>query len=343
MRLTMGGEPTFVSIDDYETAEWNTAALGPTKRGLADQLIRRLSDKFAPGGLLHHGQGKWYPGEPLPRWAFSLFWREDGKPIWQNAALIAPEKSRRQGLRSTRRIGSPRTLPSRLGITTEHVLPAFEDPAERMLKEGALPPNIDPGDPKIDDPAERARIMREFERHLSAPTGYVLPVQRWGAQAERRLDQRNLADCAAAGCSWCRAIRRSASGCRSVRCRISSRSTSRISCPRTPSPSAARCPIPRRWPRTRGAGQAAAAAMPRRDAIQPEAAHASASPVHAETHSGSHRARGRAARRPALRVHAAGREARGLSGASRRGRSDRGRARTCRSTSKAIRRRTIRG
>src|SRR5262249_16945866 len=182
VRLTMGGEPTFVSIDDYQSAEWNTAALGPTKRNLADDLVRRLRDRFAPGGLLHYGQGKWYPGEPLPRWAFSLFWRRDDVPMWRNIDLLAPERQRRTLLADDAQ-RFPERVATRLGITTEHVMPAFEDPAERMLEEGDLPENVDPEDPKIDDPNERARIMRLFERRLSVPTGYVLPVQRWQAHA----------------------------------------------------------------------------------------------------------------------------------------------------------------
>jgi uncharacterized protein (DUF2126 family)/transglutaminase-like putative cysteine protease len=182
VRLTMGGEPTFVSVDDYEAPEWNTEANGTVKLALADQLIHRLRDHFAPGGLLHYGQGKWYPGEPLPRWALALVWRKDGKPIWQNPALIATEGSAATPSSDDAHRFSE-SLARRLGVPVAHVLPAFEDPADRMLKEGALPPNVDPADPKIDDPSERARIMRDFERFLSAPTGYVLPVQRLTAQA----------------------------------------------------------------------------------------------------------------------------------------------------------------
>ena len=184
VRLTMGGEPTFISIDDYQSAEWNTAALGPTKRVFADDLIRRLRSRFAPEGLLLYGQDKWYPGEPLPRWAFSLFWRKDGLPIWRNAAAIATERrsARAPSADAARRFADG--LAARLGISPDHVQPAFEDPADRMLKEGELPENVDPADPKIDDPNERARIMRAFERRLTEPAGYVLPVQRWTAQAK---------------------------------------------------------------------------------------------------------------------------------------------------------------
>ena len=162
VRLTMGGEPTFVSVDDYQSAEWNTDALGPMKRMRADDLIRRLRDRFAPGGLLHHGQGKWYPGEAIPRWAFSLFWRRDGVPIWRNESLIARETALQQlSPGDAQRFAEG--IAARVGIMADYVQPAYEDPADRMLKQGLIPDNIDPSDPKIDAPVERARILNLFE------------------------------------------------------------------------------------------------------------------------------------------------------------------------------------
>ena len=183
VRLTMGGEPTFVSVDDYQSAEWNTAAVGPMKRVRADELIRRLRRRFAPGGLMHYGQGKWYPGEPLPRWAFSLYWRRDGVPIWRDESLIARETADHKPTAGDSQ-HLAEGIAARLGITADYVQPAYEDPADRMLKQGLIPENIDPNDPKIDDPRERARILSLFGSHRGEPAGFVLPVQRWTAQAK---------------------------------------------------------------------------------------------------------------------------------------------------------------
>ena len=185
VRLTMGGEPTFVSIDDFESAEWNTAAVGPTKRGLADALIRRLRDRFAPGGFLHYGQGKWYPGESLPRWTFSLYWRRDGKPVWKDADLVAREAAD-TGAGPEEAEALMRGIARRLGVETEFAAAVYEDPAEWMLKEGKLPPNVTPEDSKLKDPEERHRFTRVFERGLDKPVGYVLPIQRWQAEAGGR-------------------------------------------------------------------------------------------------------------------------------------------------------------
>lgn len=182
VRLTMGGEPTFVSIDDYEGDEWNSDAVGPMKRGLADTLIRRLRDIFAPGGFLHYGQGKWYPGESLPRWTFSLYWRRDGQPIWRNPDLIAPETTPAPCRPDDARAVAV-AIAGRLQLDDGFVVPAFEDPAEWIQREGALPLNVEPGDSRLDDPEERARLARVFERGLATPVGYVLPVQRWNSAA----------------------------------------------------------------------------------------------------------------------------------------------------------------
>jgi uncharacterized protein (DUF2126 family)/transglutaminase-like putative cysteine protease len=183
MRLTMGGEPTFVSIDDYDAPEWNTGAVGGTKESRAQDLIRRLHERFAPGGFLHFGQGKWYPGESLPRWAFSLYWRKDGQPIWGAPELIADSEVKgRSTDADAERLATE--IATRLGLETDYVIPAFEDAPYWLLKEQALPVNVDPLDPKIDDPEERSRMVRTFDRGLSRPTGFVLPVQRWNAEAK---------------------------------------------------------------------------------------------------------------------------------------------------------------
>ena len=187
VRLTMGGEPTFVSIDDFESDEWNTAAVGPQKRAIADRLIRRLRDRFAPGGFLHFGQGKWYPGETLPRWTFSLYWRRDGVPIWHDERLIAEEAatSEPQPEDAERLMVG---IAGELGIESDYVVPAYEDPGEWLLKEAQLPENVTPENSELEDPEARHRMAAVFDRGLTTPSGFVLPVQRWQAkdQSARR-------------------------------------------------------------------------------------------------------------------------------------------------------------
>jgi uncharacterized protein (DUF2126 family) len=182
VRLTMGGEPTFVAVENADTDEWNAGAVGPTKRAYAHALIKRLRDRFAPGGLLHDGQGKWYPGETLPRWTFSLFWRADGVPLWRRPELLAPEAVTSRAT-SEAALQVAESIAHSLGVAAEHVVPAFEDPAYWVLKEAQLPDNVDPANSELADPEARARMAQVFEHGLTEPRGFVLPVQRWNAAA----------------------------------------------------------------------------------------------------------------------------------------------------------------
>jgi uncharacterized protein (DUF2126 family)/transglutaminase-like putative cysteine protease len=185
VRLTMGGEPTFVSIDNMEGAEWNTEALGEHKYALALDLFHRMRDRFTTGSLQHHGQGKWYPGEPLPRWAMSCFWRRDGQPLWRDQNLFADVR-RSYGHDDPDAARFVRVLADRLAVGAEHAIPAYEDVFYYLWKERRLPTNVDPFDSKLADANERQRLARLFERGLDRVTGYALPLSKgwdgWGTQ-----------------------------------------------------------------------------------------------------------------------------------------------------------------
>ena len=177
MRLTMGGEPTFVSADDPDGAEWNTTALGPTKRKLAADLFHRMRDKYAPQGLMHFGQGKWYPGEQLPRWSLNCFWRKDGQPLWNDPKWYASERIN-YGVNEQNAKQFVQGVAQRLALAERHVFPAYEDAFYYLWRERRLPSNVDPFDSKLDDPLERARLMRVFDYGLDTAVGHVLPVAR---------------------------------------------------------------------------------------------------------------------------------------------------------------------
>ena len=176
VRLTMGGEPTFVSNQDRDGAEWNTDAMGPTKRGLATELVHKLRQQYGQGGFLHFGQGKWYPGEQLPRWALSIYWRADGTPCWQNPEVFADERepSHYTSADAQRFVQG---LTAQLGLPHDTVLPGYEDTWYYLWRERRLPVNVDPFDAKLDDEMERNRLRRIFSQGLDQPVGYVLPIQ----------------------------------------------------------------------------------------------------------------------------------------------------------------------
>ena len=177
VRLTQGGEPTFVSVDDRDGAEWNTEAMGPTKRILGASLLDKLRHEYAPQGLRHYGQGKWYPGEQLPRWSLNIFWRKDGEPLWLNPNLVADE-SIDYGVTDEDAGAFLKGVAERLGLDSKWVFPAFEDVWYYLWRERRLPENVGPFDARLDDELERDRLRKVYMQGLDKVIGHALPVAR---------------------------------------------------------------------------------------------------------------------------------------------------------------------
>lgn len=183
VRLTQGGEPTFVSVDDPDGEEWNTAAMGPDKKRLSADLYHRLRDKYGPEGLVHFGQGKWYPGEQLPRWSLNCYWRKDGQPMWTRRDLVADDS--KPGSADDIVAGRfLRGVADRLGLQPEFVFPGYEDVFYYLWRERRLPSNVDPFDARLDDALERERLMKVFTQGLGKVSGYALPITRVAATGE---------------------------------------------------------------------------------------------------------------------------------------------------------------
>jgi len=185
VRLTVGGEPTFVSIDNHVDEEWTTAADGPHKRQRASDLAAKLKKIWAPAGLLHRGQGKWYPGEPLPRWEIGLYWRTDGVPLWTNDALLADPWATERETRETIAPGAAQkilaTIAAGLGLPATQVRPVYEDPLSRLAAKVRLPAgeavaSID--DLADDTSAARAALLARLDESVTGPAAYVLPLHR---------------------------------------------------------------------------------------------------------------------------------------------------------------------
>ncbi len=176
VRLTQGGEPTFVSIDDMDGPEWNTLAHGEKKRELAGNLAIRLKEYFAKGGFLHYGQGKWYPGEPLPRWAINMYWRVDGKPVWNDASLFSSETAPEKYTAKEAEVFVAR-LADELAFPKEYLIPAYEDVLVQAHLEQRLPENVDPLNANLKDSEDRRRLAHLLAKGLGEVVGYVMPIK----------------------------------------------------------------------------------------------------------------------------------------------------------------------
>ncbi|MDO9478730.1 MAG: transglutaminase family protein, partial [Pseudohongiella sp.] len=175
VRLTMGGEPTFVSIDDLDAPEWTTPAQGPTKRGLAEKLLHRLRPHFAPGSLLHYQQGKWYPGEPLPRWALACYWRRDGKPIWKDETWLA-SFDQDHGIDEAQTRAFAKSLVKRLAVDEKYLIPCYEDAYHYLWLEQQQPVDIDLRSEKLGKDEDRIRLSRLLSKGLDTLVGLALPL-----------------------------------------------------------------------------------------------------------------------------------------------------------------------
>ena len=138
------------------------------------------------GGLLHFGQGKWYPGEPLPRWALRCYWRKDGEPIWRDESLLADPIGAGDRTRPTMRGDSRKRWRSGWASNPDLSIDGFEDVLYYTWKERRLPANVDSATPSSKAKKSGRGWRALFEQGITAPVGCVLPLRKrwWDAEPQ---------------------------------------------------------------------------------------------------------------------------------------------------------------
>ncbi|MCX7633935.1 MAG: transglutaminase family protein, partial [Turneriella sp.] len=175
IRLSIGGEPTFISASDRESRQWHYDALGEEKYQVARQLLQRLFSVYAKGGIPLESQGKWSPGEPLPRWCLGCFWRRDGQPLWHASQLLFENSASAATVKDAESLlGEVADI---LGLPLSCIVTAFEDPIYYIHAESKLPPEFEKIIQGYSYPElERKRLLRVLDSGLEKPAGYALPL-----------------------------------------------------------------------------------------------------------------------------------------------------------------------
>src|SRR5688572_30322405 len=183
--LTMGGEPTFVPLSPAG-AEWQTAALGPTKLAYARKLARELIRSAYPGAVVIETSGKQFPGEPLPRWTLLIQRRADGQPLWHDPRRLSGDVTPR-GHRVAVAKKLIQTLCSALALKPTHALPLAETAAPAAIVGYVLPLDQDQTGVWLTDdwaPALGAGPVPLFPGESAA--GLRLPLGQLGEKNLRR-------------------------------------------------------------------------------------------------------------------------------------------------------------
>lgn len=187
VRTAVGIGLSLVLSSETDEPEWNVAALGPTKRSKGESLLSRLRRRLAPGGVIQQGQGKWYAGDPLPRWQLGCYFRFDGRALWQHPERLAsPPSGRSAELGDAQRFTG--ALATALGIDPECVVGAYEDPLPNLLQ-APVALDLAPSELQLADPARRRELAERLSQARRELVGYVLPLrfdparERWSSGA----------------------------------------------------------------------------------------------------------------------------------------------------------------